>query len=150
MYARLPYYAEGAGHFWMLDREKTTSDHPQIMSAGGLAGSSYNRDFRISEDDVHTVLWHAGVSHCRRTTQSTPIYLDSSKSSPPHNVSFFLTKLQGAKTVVLEHELATAEDLAANKAASGRRGHHPVVKVALDDVDAAPRGWLRCLPPLPD
>lgn len=27
------------------------------------------------------------------------------------------------------------------------RHAHPVVKVALDDVDTAPKGWLRCLAP---
>jgi hypothetical protein len=144
MYARLPYYAfaETGGKFWMLEREKTTTDHPILKSAGGLAGSSYNRDFRVSEDDVHTVLWHAGVCHCRRTSKSTPIYYDDASHK---SISFFLTKVQGSKTVELKHEPALGEALPANMT-MGRHAH-PVVKVALDDVDTAPKGWLRCLAP---
>ena len=63
MYSRLPFFANGPAHYWVVDHVQNALHHTAIKTVN-MDSTSYNADFEVDPADVHTVLWHAGVLGC--------------------------------------------------------------------------------------
>ena len=77
-FPRLVHYVTGRAHHWTLESEPYIAGpitHVPAMPTSQVTShfsNSYNLFLVVNEDDVHTVLWHAGILGCSRWSEHLP------------------------------------------------------------------------------
>ena len=66
-YPKINHYVDGLSHYWTVEPEPAYPLHAWLSSqARPMQNRLVYHPMTISEDDVHTILWHAGVADCCR------------------------------------------------------------------------------------
>ena len=72
-YPKLHHYIDGLSHYWVLEPEPWEKKHVWLTSqARPMSATLISKPMAIWVADLHTILWHAGVAHCDRTSNIQP------------------------------------------------------------------------------
>lgn len=68
-YPKISHYVDGLSHYWTVEPAPRPQFHVWLSSQGHpMQMPLLYKPMNVSEDDVHTILWHAGVADCCRVT----------------------------------------------------------------------------------